>query len=333
MMSMSLAKLFVEQLESYVNKNHIHRLNLIWHGGEPLLWGTSNYSQIFEVIWTAFKNIHLKISIQTNLSLLNERYIELFKRYNVHVGFSLDGEQDINDTQRVYPDGGGTFEDIMSKVALCREKGVSIGCIVVGSRKHVGKIRELYSFLTENKLNFKFNPLFISGEAKNNDGEYGITPNEYATMAIELFDLWYNDERNEIIESNFTEIASNLVTGKTSHCLFGSNCQDNFFAIGPDGDVFPCGRFCDEAYNDLSYGNIKETPLEEILKRRVDTEPYKRASYIAAGDCSKCIFFNICHGGCLHEGFLQTGDFKHKTFLCSAYKKIFSHISSLIRTS
>ncbi|MBO4281812.1 MAG: hypothetical protein J5873_01280 [Bacteroidales bacterium] len=27
-----------------------------------------------------------------------------------------------------------------------------------------------------------------------------------------------------------------------------------------------------------------------------------------------------------HDGFLASGDFRHKTFLCPAYKKIFAHI-------
>ncbi len=36
----------------------------------------------------------------------------------------------------------------------------------------------------------------------------------------------------------------------------------------------------------------------------------------------------VCHGGCLHDGFLKTSNFKPKTFLCSAYKKIFAHIET-----
>jgi hypothetical protein len=44
------------------------------------------------------------------------------------------------------------------------------------------------------------------------------------------------------------------------------------------------------------------------------------------GSCKNCKWLNICHGGCLHDGFLKSGDFRSKTFLCSAYKKIFAHI-------
>ncbi len=34
---------------------------------------------------------------------------------------------------------------------------------------------------------------------------------------------------------------------------------------------------------------------------------------------------------CLDDVFLTSGDFRHKSFLCSAYKKIFAHIEKHIR--
>lgn len=325
-MDISLAKEFVRQMYDYAKEMHQRKVIFIWHGGEPLLWGINNYAEILDYMNDVFCDIYFKNSIQTNLSLITKKYIDLFKEHNIHIGFSLDGDKEINDTQRVYPDGRGTFDDIMTKVKLCRENGVSVGCIVVGSRKHIGRIKELYDFLSENELNFKFNPLFNSGEAKANQDEYGITPSEYADMAIELFDLWYNDSQNKLVESNFAEIASNIITKKTSHCMFGINCQENFFAVSPSGDIMQCGRFCDDEYKKYSYGNIKQKTLKEILEDRKKHESFRRASYIAEGSCSVCEFYSICHGGCLHEGFIKSGDFKHKTFLCSAYKKVFEHI-------
>ena len=331
MMDISLAQLFFSQLKEYVKARSVKKITIIWHGGEPLLWGEENFKTILEFIDSSFKDVQHKISIQTNLSLITESFIELFKAHNVQVGFSLDGNKSINDSQRVYIGGKGTFDDIICKLELCRRAGLSIGCIVVGSKKHIGKIKELYGFMCENHLNFKFNPLFVSGEAKSHSNEYGVTVSEYADMAIELFDLWYHDNENELVESNYVEIASNLLSDKPSHCLFGSNCQDNFFAVSPSGDIMPCGRFCDEEYRMLSYGNIQDKSLKDILDGRKEYDAYQRASFIAKSVCSKCEFFNICHGGCLHEGFLNNGDFRHKTFLCAAYKRIFKHIQTTIK--
>lgn len=330
---MAFAKDVIMQIKEYLDRTHRRKLTIIWHGGEPLLWGIENYKEIFAFMEQQLVGIDLKNSIQTNLSLINEEYIDLFLRYRVHVGFSLDGTKEIHDSQRLSVNRTGTFDIIMEKVALCKNNGLSIGCIVVGSKKHIDHIQELYQFMCNNGLNFKFNPLFCSGEAQSNDNQYGITPAEYAQMAIELFDLWYEDRANHLTESNFVEIASNLVTGKVSGCLFGRNCQDNFFAISPTGDVLPCGRFCDIELQKYAYGNLHEEQLSDILPRIKTSEAYKRAEYIKSSSCSQCKFFHVCHGGCLHDGFLKSGDFRSKTFLCSAYKQIFSHIDRRLKST
>ena len=311
-------------------KQQIHnlgeKLTLIWHGGEPLLWGYDNYCKIFEFIQQELSDITIQNSIQCNLSLIDLRYIELFKLYNVKVGFSLDGQKEINDEQRVYVNGGGTFDKIMENLELCRTNGLQVGCVAVCSKKHVGRIKQLYHFMNNHKLNFKLNPLFETGEATNVKDELGITAMEYADIMTELFDLCINDKNNTIVEENLIEMSSAVATGVTKHCLFGYNCQDNFMAIAPSGDVMPCGRFCDNDLLQYSYGNLHRESLADILPRIKRTETYKRAEYIAQSGCAKCKWFNICHGGCLHDGFLASGDFRHKTFLCPAYKKIFAHI-------
>lgn len=312
---------------------HNRKIKLIWHGGEPLLWGIDNYIQVFEYIKCKLSDIVVQNSIQCNLSLIDDNYLELFKRYDIKLGFSLDGTKEINDAQRVFVNGNGSFDTILDKLRLCREKGLNPGCIAVCSRKLVGKIKQLYHLMNELQLNFKLNPLFETGEAVKVKDELGVTVMDYAKIMIDLFDLMMDDPNCMIVENNLLEMASAVATGVTEHCLFGYNCQDNFLAITPTGDVTPCGRFCDNDLLQYSYGNLHNETLSVILSRIKQSEIYKRTEYIAQSDCAKCRWFNICHGGCLHDGFLASGDFRHKTFLCSAYKKIFAHIEKRLEES
>lgn len=324
------AKRIVLQLKELYKDCPQRKLNFIWHGGEPLLWGIDNYRTIFLFMEKELKGYNYRNSMQTNLTLVNESFIDLFVRYKVHIGFSLDGPKEIHDSQRIDAKGGGSFDMVMKNLQRCRDKGLSLGCIVVGTKNHIGNIPKLYEFMANNNLSFKFNPIFNSGEAKYHDDEYGITAEEYAQMAIELFDLWYSDTQHRIIESNFVEIASNLMTGKPGGCLFGKNCQDNFLAISPVGDVVPCGRFCDIELRQYAYGNLYQESLAEILPKIKTSPIYQRADCIARSNCAQCRFFSVCHGGCMHDGFLSSGDFTSKTFLCPAYIKIFTHISSTV---
>lgn len=327
---LEFAKYIIDQIKQMLQEKKHKNLTIIWHGGEPMLWGIERYRAIFSYMKEELADYKIQNSMQTNLSLINDEWIDLFLQYNVHVGFSLDGMADIHDQQRVGIHGEPTFECILANYHKCKERGMRIGCIVVGSKKHIGRIIELYQFMCNEGMGFKFNPLFQAGEAQNNRDEYGITPDEYAQMAIELFDLWYNDKHGTITESNFLEIASNIATGKPSGCEFSKNCQGNFIAIAPSGDVLPCGRFCNDDLLHYAYGNLHDESLIDILPRIERSEIYKRAEYIAGSECSKCKWYHICHGGCMHDGFLASGDFKHKSFLCHAYKQIFSHIEQCI---
>lgn len=318
----------ITQVKEVVSAIPKQPVTFIWHGGEPLLWGIENYREIFSYMEDELRGIDYKNAMQSNLSLIDDDYIDLFLHHDVRIGFSLDGPKDINDTLRITPNGEGTYSTIMRKLKMCQSKGLSIGCIIVGNKKHIGQISELYHFLCEKNLNFKFNPLFKAGDATDNFENLGITPDEYADMCIELFNLWFYDSKHHIKESNFEEIATNLISHKPSYCMFGKNCQDNFFAIAPTGDVMPCGRFCDTDLLQHTYGNLHFEKLADILSRIKYSEAYLRSEYIENCDCKECRFFDICHGGCLHDGFIKSGNFKSKTFLCSAYKRIFNHIEN-----
>jgi uncharacterized protein len=320
------AKNILLQIKDCFLNNQNLFLKIIWHGGEPLLWGIENYQEIFSFMEKEFSGYKYQNSIQTNLSLINEEYIDLFLRYNVRVGFSLDGTKEIHDSQRVNHNGEGTFDIIMEKVALCKKKKLDPKCIIVATKKHIGKIPKLFQFMCDFDIKFKLNPIFIAGEAKKNVEDYALTPEEYAKMAIELFDLSFFDKEYKITEPNFIEIASNLITNKPKGCMFVKNCQDSFITVSPNGDVFPCGRFCDKDLTGCAYGNLHKESLSDILPKIKSSDIYNRYKYIETSDCKECQYFNICHGGCLHDGFIKSGDFKSKTFLCNAYKKIFCHI-------
>lgn len=318
----------IRQVQSFCEKHHRQNLTLIWHGGEPLLWGIENYRKIFSFMRNEFSDYPFQNLLQTNLTLLTQEYIDLFKEYNVRLGFSLDGPKFIHDKQRIHQGGQGSFDIVMDKLSLCRQNEFRVGCITVATRNHIGHMHDLYEFMNHNNISFKMNPLFISGEAEKNKEDLGLSVLEYAKLVIELFDLMFDDPNCKISNSNFVEIASNLISNRPAGCLFGENCQGNFLAISPKGEVFPCGRFCDSNYEIYAYGNLHTESFADIMNRIYCSDLYKRYQYIKKSSCQQCEFFNVCHGGCLHDGFLNSRDFKNKTFLCPAYKLIFAHIKN-----
>lgn len=330
--SLSFAKKVIDNLFAYINKQQ-QSLTIIWHGGEPLLWGETNFKSILEYISQLKDQTECKIRniIQTNLTLINDTYLEIFSKHDVKVSFSIDGPLHINDKTRLNCDGQGTYNTILRKIELCKSHNTKLSCVVVGNKNHIGHIKDLYSWISRLGIsNFKFNPIFNNGE--HSFDSIGISADEYADMLIELFELWFNDYDSTFSESNLTEICSNIATRRPRACHFKSNCQEIVIAISPEGEVCPCGRFCEDS-DKYSYGNLNKSSLDNILQKRDKTPLFNRSYILQNNECFDCNFWDICHGGCPHDALSSKNDFLKSTFLCPAYKRIFTHVTYRLKES
>lgn len=97
-------------------------------GGEPLLVPLPDLIRIFDYGFAKWK----ENGIQTNGVLITPEHIEAFKRYKVHVGFSLDGPGELNDSR-----WSGTLERTRentekshANLKACIDAGVSTSVII-----------------------------------------------------------------------------------------------------------------------------------------------------------------------------------------------------------
>jgi len=324
-----LTKVIIEKISAHSIKQKAKNIKLIWHGGEALLWGITNFEYAFHYCSKTFLDKNIMHNIQTNLTLLNEDYIRLFKRYNTNIGFSMDGSPALNDKTRVFANGKGTSNTIEKKIELCKKHGLKIGAIVVASRFNINDFGEIYKYMNQLGINFKVNPIFKCGEADDNFDEIGITPKEYADAMIQLFDIWAQDQSANINLGMFAEIAGNLGSGKTNLCCFSKNCQQDFTCISPSGDIYPCGRFCESL--DFNFGNIKTVDFDQVLEQKRCFFDKERFQVIKNNFCKDCRFLQICYGGCMHDTYISSKNVYEKTNLCGAYKQIFEHIEQYLK--
>ena len=93
------------------------RVNLAFLGGEPLadrrvLRSATEYAAHL----AGERGVHVSFSITTNGTLLTEEDAAFFERHGFAVTVSLDGLREAHDLQRPFKHGGGTFQQIMSRV-------------------------------------------------------------------------------------------------------------------------------------------------------------------------------------------------------------------------
>ena len=94
-------------------------VNIGFYGGEPLL-RMEIIQQVIDYSEKLFLGKELSFNITTNGALLNEKFIQYFKKHNVSLMISLDGNKEINDSNRVLQDGTGTYDIVMKKIEMVR---------------------------------------------------------------------------------------------------------------------------------------------------------------------------------------------------------------------
>lgn len=305
----------VSFLEQVQNWNNSQKVNLVLHGGEPLLIDACNYRNFFEKLKR--HGVIVETSIQTNGTLIDDEVIKLFKEYNIKVGISIDGGRELNDFQRVDRGGNGFFDRICMGIARCKNAGIQIGCVATVTKRTLINVKEFYNFFATNELQYRFNPIF-AGNVPAQDEKLYITADEYGKFCINLFRCWMEDQTNFCEIANFENIIRLFVeqVHVNDVCTNSENCYLGFVSIDANGDLYHCHRMCGDVK--MRVGNISGMTVEDFMKDVAYME--NRKELLRSGECCDCSNWNFCHGGCPYNAFLKEGSFFSKDYFCDAYK-------------
>ncbi len=93
--SMTIEEIYraIYWVKDYAQFRGFKAVHWLWHGGEPMLIGYSKFEELTEYILDFFDSNEIKVylSMQTNLTLTNEKWLHVFSKYYKDVlGVSLD---------------------------------------------------------------------------------------------------------------------------------------------------------------------------------------------------------------------------------------------------
>jgi len=318
------AKLSIENIEIILDKlsGHYNHIELILHGGEPLLWGLDNFSRLvrIEKKITEHRSITFKNSIQTNGTIYSPELSNLFVTNDIGIGISLDGLEITHDKNRLFKTTHlGTFKTIKKNISSFKNDGIKLGIISVANKTITEKPKDIYLFFKENGLNFKINELICS------DINNYLYPSDDELFQFykEIFDLWISDTKEPILKINpFSNIISGFWYDSVSACTYLGNCH-SYFSIETDGSVFPCGRF--NHIEEFKLGNIINNSWIEILESDNLTKIACRKKIITKICCS-CKWLKMCWGGCSASSYYYYKNLNSPTPLCNVRKKLFEYI-------
>lgn len=290
-----------------------------WQGGEPLLAGIDFYKKVIELqIKYGKRGQIVSNTIQTNGILINEEWIEFFKKYRIFIGISVDGPPEIHNFYRKYPSGKGSFNDVIKKINLLRKGNVEFNILSTIGEETAKYPEKIFEFFVSKGLYFlQFIPAVDRKRGKMS--KFSITPKNYGHFLCRIFDKWWNNG-NPFVSIRFFDNILEILSGITPNsCTLKKRCGE-YLVIEHNGDVYPCDFFVNK---DFKLGNIFENSFEELVSYA--TENFGKLKEISPEECKKCEWNFICNNGCLWFRWVKNGDILKSDYLCPAYRKFFQY--------
>lgn len=319
LMSAEVGKKAIDYLlkYSYGRKN----LELDFFGGEP----TMNFDAVKEVVAYARSKEkeygkNFRFTITTNGVLLDDDKIDFINREMYNCVLSLDGRKEINDAIRPTANGKGSYDLIVPKYQK----------LVEARRKCPDNRNQYYVRGTFTKKNLDFTQdvlhLFdlgfdqvsvepvVSPEYK----DYAITEEdlprifqEYETLANTVLQL-----KKEGKKFNFFHFMIDLDQGPCAiKRLRGCGCGNEYVAVTPEGDVYPCHQFV--GMEDWKMGSVLDQSLDMGKK-----DYFAKTNVYTKEDCKNCWAKFYCSGGCNANSLQYAGDVrKSHRISCELEKK------------
>jgi uncharacterized protein len=313
----------VEQTFSYVRGHAPQRLvSFIWHGGEPMVAGLPFYERAVAFQRALGGDLLYDNSIQTNGTLIDNRWLDFFQRERFSVSISIDGPRDLHDRLRVDRRGRGSFDRVDAAITRVQEAGIPLGVCIVISRANVDHVEDIYDYVASRGLRFNVIPLNRSGGARDHFNDVGLAAEEYAPAWIRMYDRWFDAEQDYVYCSDFVYKTRAILAGKPADCVALAQCSDTNIAVDPVGDVFGCATL--SGSEGTRYGNLVNDDLEAIMRSPVALDYRNRRT---DPQCASCRWQHVCHGGCQARAYKFFGDHHRRDYYCPSLFAIYEHIA------
>lgn len=293
--------------------------SLLWHAGEPLAVPISWYEGAFEIINRFPKAKKYVIhSVQTNATLVNDKWCDFFKKHGVEVGISLDGPREIHDHHRKTRSGEGTFDKAIRGMECLKRNEVPFGVVTVISDVSVDRPDEMYEFYREHGITgVGFNIEEVEGANATSSLEQSGGHDRIRSFMKRFYDRnkadgyplnvreFQNAERN-ILEPGWCSSPDGAYYNQEADPfgMINVDCFGNFSSFSPELLGQPT-----EKYGSFTFGSLLNGSLFDATSNAAFNYVL---SDIEAGNkkCAEtCSFYKYCGGSSPSNKYYENGTF------------------------
>ncbi len=331
-LSDELLERFVRQ---YIESQTTAEVLFCWHGGEPLLRPVDFYEKVVALQRRYAGGRRIANSLQTNGTLVDDRWARFFHEHGWLVGVSVDGPEACHDAYRRTRGGGQSFAKVMAGIDTLNRHGVEWNALAVANRFNGDRPLAFYRFFKDIGCRYiQVTPVVerlcdhADGRRLASPGEtgqlapYSIRPGQWGDFLCAIFDEWVRRDVGDYFVNLFDATLANWMGVPPGVCTLARQCG-HAGVMEHNGDVYACDHF---VFPEYRLGNIRQQSLVEMMYGERQQQFGRAKSDRLPRQCRQCPWLGACHGECPRNRFAQTADGEPGlNYLCEGYRRFFAH--------
>jgi len=255
----------------YMDSQDEGAITFSWQGGEPTIAGLEFFRRALELQdkYRRPKTV-INNTLQTNGTLLDDRWCRFLHDNRFLVGLSVDGPSSLHDIYRKDKAGKPTSREVVQAARLLHKHQVDFNTMTVVNRENSRRPLQVYRFLRniigaqymqfipcvepigfENvppqswdvrSLPFIDDPAARPGAPNSIVTEWSVDPDDYGSFMSAIFDEWVKKDVGKIFVINFEVALGSWLGLPPSSCTFAEICG-NALAVEHDGSVYSCDHY------------------------------------------------------------------------------------------
>ncbi|ASI91206.1 MULTISPECIES: anaerobic sulfatase maturase [Vibrio] len=338
-------------IKDYIQGQNTPQITFSWQGGEATMLGLPYFEKIVE-FQKKYQPEGVTISndLQTNGTLLNDKWCKFLKQNNFLVGLSIDGPELLHNTYRTNKSGRGTFKQVMRAVELLHKHQVSFATLTCVNNITSRNPLEVYRFLRDvvKSPQMQFIPIvemktfretapntwqiderLMQGDKRLIPGykdsvvePFCVSDHAWGNFLIAIFNEWICNDVGTVFVQYFEAFLEAWMGHRNPLCTLGEMCGKGL-AMEPNGDVYTCDHY---VYPEYKIGNIAETELENMAFSAKQQQFGTAKSKSLPKQCRECDYKFACFGECPKNRFIKTKEGENGlNYLCAGWNKFFRH--------
>lgn len=322
-------------LQNAVAEQGIRDLQIVFHGGEPMLQRPADFDHAASILREALgEGTKLSFSMQTNGTRFSDEWIALLDKHGVSLGLSIDGRREEHDRNRFDHSGRGSYDKIVAGLKRIQahptfgsDRNIGTISVLNGDTDYRDAVNHLVDDLAIKQLSF------LLPDCNHVDGiPNGVASAKYGEKLAHIFDIWAERRDFDVREiGTFMTYFQRTKTTEDSvqdYENWSAGAQtvirtailvvqsDGTLAI--DDSYIPTG-----AFRGLTRQmDVLSDTLSDFLADPA-VASLRAAAHTLPTSCGSCVWAKLCGGGDLENRLGPDGSFDNPSIFCEALQAFY----------